>query len=433
MQKKAEDRIKAELLKLPTQLTGQNPELEFFLKSQYSDETFNKELELVSLNKRRRNKQSIQGNLSVNKKSSIFDVEEDDDDEDDTIDRTSSLAMESKVSPSSVGARRKECLKMCAIMDEKIINTLLDNMLSWDFDVFQVQEVAGNNALSFVGYGLLSEHATSTATRSSLRCFLQEIQGGYINTNPYHNALHGADVAQTMAHFIYSCGLGQLISHTMRFASILAALAHDVGHLGVNNLFLVATKHRLALLYNDKSPLENMHANFVFEVMKEEKSNVLETFTPDQALGIRRTMIEMILATDNARHTKYLNILNQKLEKGEMFNEASSTDDQITLLRVALHAADVSNPAKMPLIYKKWTDRIVEEFFRQGDQERALNLVVSAMNDREKPIPEAKFQIGFISAIVLPLYVSFAKIPGMNIEHCVKQLTENLNKWKATV
>ena len=40
-------------------------------------------------------------------------------------------------------------------------------------------------------------------------------------------------------------------------------IIEDVGHLGFNNQFLVATSHELAVIYNDKSPLENMHCGWV--------------------------------------------------------------------------------------------------------------------------------------------------------------------------
>jgi hypothetical protein len=54
-------------------------------------------------------------------------------------------------------------------------------------------------------------------------------------------------------------------------------------------------------------------------------------------------MIEMILATDNAKHTEFLNILNATIERGNMFQEKNAIEDQITTLRVILHTADVSN------------------------------------------------------------------------------------------
>jgi len=50
------------------------------------------------------------------------------------------------------------------------------------------------------------------------------------------------------------------------FSTLVGALAHDVGHPGLNNLFLVKSKHPLALTYNDRSPLENMHASVLYEV-----------------------------------------------------------------------------------------------------------------------------------------------------------------------
>ena len=43
---------------------------------------------------------------------------------------------------------------------------------------------------------------------------------------------------------------------------------HDYEHVGRTNDFLVAVEDRLALLYNDKAPLENHHLAASFALLK---------------------------------------------------------------------------------------------------------------------------------------------------------------------
>ena len=47
-----------------------------------------------------------------------------------------------------------------------------------------------------------------------------------------------------------------------------------------------------------------------------------------------------------------------------------------------IHCADLSNPTKPLQLYRQWTDRIMQEFFEQGDVERQLGLDISPMCDR---------------------------------------------------
>ena len=47
-----------------------------------------------------------------------------------------------------------------------------------------------------------------------------------------------------------------------------------------------------------------------------------------------------------------------------------------------VHCADLSNPTKPLEAYKLWVDRIMEEFFQQGDKERGAGLDISPMCDR---------------------------------------------------
>jgi hypothetical protein len=37
-----------------------------------------------------------------------------------------------------------------------------------------------------------------------------------------------------------------------------------------------------------------------------------------------------------------------------------------------VHCSDLSNPTKPLSVYKLWVDRIMEEFFRQGDKVRTI-------------------------------------------------------------
>lgn len=52
------------------------------------------------------------------------------------------------------------------------------------------------------------------------------------------------------------------------------------------------------------------------------------------------------------------------------------------MLQNLVHCADLSNPTKPLDIYRQWTDRIIEEFFKQGDLERQKGIDISPMCDR---------------------------------------------------
>lgn len=52
------------------------------------------------------------------------------------------------------------------------------------------------------------------------------------------------------------------------------------------------------------------------------------------------------------------------------------------VLRNMVHCADLSNPTKPLDVYRQWTERIMEEFFRQGDKERERGMEISPMCDK---------------------------------------------------
>lgn len=58
-----------------------------------------------------------------------------------------------------------------------------------------------------------------------------------------------------------------------------------------------------------------------------------------------------------------------------------------------LHCADISHPAKDWSLHHRWTNQLLEEFFKQGDREQELGLPISPLCDREKTLV-AESQIG---------------------------------------
>ena len=88
--------------------------------------------------------------------------------------------------------------------------------------------------------------------------FLSAIASRYLD-NPYHNYKHGCDVCHTVYRLVRVSGLEAVCSGVEFFSLLVAAVAHDVGHLGVNNAFLVKSWHALAVRYEDQSPLEKLH------------------------------------------------------------------------------------------------------------------------------------------------------------------------------
>ena len=78
------------------------------------------------------------------------------------------------------------------------------------------------------------------------------------------------------------------------------------------------------------------------------------------------------------------------------------------VMKMALKCADIGHSAKRLVLHEKWTARITEEFYRQGDEERRQGLPISPFMDRRKANLSAS-QLGFMDWIVLPLYTAWFK------------------------
>ena len=175
------------------------------------------------------------------------------------------------------------------------------------------------------------------------------------------------------------------------FSLLMSAIIHDYNHTGTTNNFHIQSTSDLAIVYNDKSVLENHHVAAFFRTMVDNECNILSNFSKFEFHKLRSLMIEMVLGTDMSMHFTHL-----KQMKASLGPTASvETVDKTKVMCLLLHSADVAHPTKTWSLHKEWTARCMEEFFSQGDREKELGLDVSPLCDRNTTtVPQS--QIGKI-------------------------------------
>ncbi|EIE22231.1 HD-domain/PDEase-like protein, partial [Coccomyxa subellipsoidea C-169] len=304
---------------------------------------------------------------------------------------------------------------------------------SWDFDVFffTPDQLIAYVALMFMHLGLttqdVSRHEVCAQVRNQYRAV------------PYHNFFHCVDVTHATFRFIRLAGSRARMTPSEKLALMIAALCHDMDHPGLNNAFLINTRHEYARLYNDNSVLENRHVSLLYTLLADQPhADVLADMDDARWRDMRKTIINAIIHTDMVHHFPMVAKLNAAaINANVRGTEAAGADagpgifktpeDRHFMLALMLHCADISNAVKPIAIAQKWANRVLEEFFLQGDQERAQGLPVSPLMDRHTT-SLAISQINFIEFVVAPLFHQVGRV-FPELRATVQYLWENRRLW----
>jgi hypothetical protein len=241
--------------------------------------------------------------------------------------------------------------------------------------------------------------------------FVRRIEKQYLDSNPYHNRVHAADVVQTLHSLLqFQSSFMERISDDHLLSIFLAAILHDVGHDGTNNDFQIQQQTSLAVRYKNHSVLENHHAELGWNEV--ETTGLLRHLPTYQQHEIQQRVSEAILHTDMSRHDVQLAAYHDGL-----------LDDWGQLMYF-LHLSDISNSAKST--FRVWTDHVLEEFFQLGDRQCSLEVPVTPIYDRNTA-DRGAIQRGFVQYMVLPAFeaVSFTD------ESVLDRLRTNFEYWKA--
>ncbi|ETI28528.1 hypothetical protein G647_00978 [Cladophialophora carrionii CBS 160.54] len=323
----------------------------------------------------------------------------------------------------------------------------------WDFSGHDFTE----DELVYAGYYMLNHCLEMEAceqwsmSQRDLLHFMQGCRVAYNSFVLYHNFRHAVDVLQSVFYFLVQIGtlppypagakpspfadskspIACLLGPFEALTLLVSAIGHDVGHPGVNNMFLVKLNAPLAQLYNDQSVLEAFHCAAYSQILRRHWPVAFQ----DKAL--RKLMISTILATDMGIHSDYMQQLGNLQEK---IHESKATDgwspkdvDWARTLACGLliKCADISNVARPWLVAEKWTHLLQKEFAHQGEMEQAVGLETTLFGgppELGNMLKLANGQIGFMTIFAHPLFANVADIiPAMRF--AADEILTNKGVW----
>jgi len=267
-------------------------------------------------------------------------------------------------------------------------------------------------------YGLMKDFSLDA---NVLYNFFVQVKDGYLDV-PYHNFRHAMSTVHYTYKLLEASGVAEYLFKTDKFAIIVAALCHDIGHRGRNTAFEVMTHSDLALRYNDSSPLENHHCARTFEIARGDygdafSCNIFQSMNAETFCSVRKQMIAGILGTDMRFHGDHVKVA-QEFEPGAQLSQRQ------TIVEIFLHSADISNVCMPADIAKRWNAVIVQEFYEQAKEEQACGIPLTPfMQGMDDPLVAAKSSIGFMDFVVHPLIMPLVRtFPDLapvkdNLEH----------------
>nr|XP_043885535.1 cAMP-specific 3',5'-cyclic phosphodiesterase 4C isoform X2 [Solea senegalensis] len=322
---------------------------------------------------------------------------------------------------------------------EGLLAKELEDINRWGIDIFKVSEYSGRRPLTVTMYTIFQERDLLKSFKipaDTFITFMMTLEDHYHADVAYHNNIHAADVVQSTHVLLSTPALEAVFTDLEILAALFASAIHDVDHPGVSNQFLINTNSELALMYNDSSVLENHHLAVGFKLLQEDNCDIFQNLSKKQRQSLRKMAIDMVLATDMSKHMNLLADLKTMVETKKVTSLGvlllDNYSDRIQVLQNMVHCADLSNPTKPLELYRQWTDRIMVEFFTQGDRERDKGMEISPMCDKHNASIE-KNQVGFIDYIVHPLWETWADLVHPDAQEILDTLEDNREWYQSMI
>ncbi|CAF4957033.1 unnamed protein product, partial [Rotaria socialis] len=175
----------------------------------------------------------------------------------------------------------------------------------------------------------------------------------------------------------------------------------------------------------------NHHASSIFKLLRDKRHNIWSNMDKNEYRTFRSLVISLVLATDMANHASLVERMSTYFFFKET-NSATALPDSKTLLQTLLHAADISNATKPWPIYVQAVEKIMEEFFIQGDLEKIYCEDDKPTFDRDST-DIVQLQMSFITHIVNPIFDVLSKVLQIDcLDHKQKESSSSATTTTTT-
>nr|AGC82268.1 cAMP phosphodiesterase [Tieghemostelium lacteum] len=299
---------------------------------------------------------------------------------------------------------------------------------AWDFDIFKYSE---DDLMPFL-VDMFENFQLLTIFKipiEKLQRFIMAVHSLYRKSNRYHNFIHAFDVTQTCYSFLTSFNAAQYLTHLDILSLLISCMCHDLNHPGFNNAFQVNSQSELSMTYNDVSVLENHHAMLTFKILKNSECNILEGLNEDQYKELRRSVVQLILATDMANHFEHISKFQHHLNSSEF--DRNKKEDRQQILNFLIKCGDISNVARPWELNFEWSIRVSDEFFQQSQYEKVCGFPVAPFMNKTQTT-RARIAADFIDFVALQLYQALAQFL-VESKILLDIMSKNRQNWQAII
>ena len=287
------------------------------------------------------------------------------------------------------------------------------DLTAWTIDPFAVAREIQSPLQSMALDCVAQWNLTDRISVEPFKRFVAAVEAAYLK-NPYHNAIHAADVLQSTFALVSHCpSLMAEMPVSEKIGVLVSAICHDVCHPGRSNAFLAATHDPIAIRFGNQSILEHHSIAVTFDIMKHRRCDFASTLGAEGFTQFRDFVCALILDTDMAKTVPHLHDLETSIRSyKELCHRAAATKstappsfyasaaNRRKVLGTLLHAGDISGSSKPVTIAKKWAAAVLKEMREESDE--VVQGGIAGVRTMGDDIPRG--QIFFIDTFVAPLF-----------------------------